>query len=232
MPCAPWLPPMTSSVGLPGARLKTASAFVLSSRSVSEVRTGVPVTSHFPAGKNCAHSSKPISTRVTSRPFSRFALPGIAFDSWTNVGIFRARPARIGAVEVNPPMPSTALGAKSRYSAFTWFSPARNFSANFTSATGDLLCMPTPGTRSMRNSPRPCVASESISFSEMMSITRCPRAISTSPTASPGNKCPPVPPAAMTKFIRYKRTTRFAFRVRALSTTPARFSSFSFSPCR
>ena len=73
-------------------------------------RIGVPVTSHLPSGKKRAHSAKPSSTRVVSRPFNRFALPGIALDSWTNVGIFLDRPARIGAVEVNPPMPSTASG--------------------------------------------------------------------------------------------------------------------------
>ena len=45
---------------------------------------------------------------------SLFALPGIALDSCTNVGIFLDRPARIGAVEVKPPMPRTALALTSR----------------------------------------------------------------------------------------------------------------------
>ena len=84
----------------------------------------------------------------------------------------------------------------------------------------------------MRNSPRPCVASASISFSEMMSITRCPRASSTSPTANPGNKCPPVPPAAMTKFMGYIRTIFLPFFTLTGRTTSPGFASVSPCPRR
>src|SRR5690349_9510586 len=41
----------------------------------------------------------------------------------------------------------------------------------------------------------------STSFSETSNITWCPRSRSTSATAIPGKRCPPVPPHAMTAFI-------------------------------
>src|SRR5205814_9072185 len=44
-------------------------------------------------------------------------------------------------------------------------------------------------------------ASASTSFSETKSSTWCPRARNTSATASPGKRCPPVPPHAMMAFI-------------------------------
>src|ERR1051326_3447668 len=62
---------------------------------------------------------------------------------------------------------------------------------------------PTLGSFSKQNSFRPVIARESISFSETKSMTSCPRARSTSATASPGNKCPPVPPHAITVFIGF-----------------------------
>src|ERR1043166_3307273 len=62
---------------------------------------------------------------------------------------------------------------------------------------------PTVGNFSKRNSSRPVIANESISFSETKSITSCPRDRSTSATARPGNKWPPVPPHAITVFMKW-----------------------------
>src|SRR5436305_8625697 len=60
---------------------------------------------------------------------------------------------------------------------------------------------PTVGNFSNRKLVRPESASASISFSETNSMTSWPRARSTSATAMPGKRCPPVPPHAMTAFI-------------------------------
>src|SRR6266404_5636672 len=60
---------------------------------------------------------------------------------------------------------------------------------------------PTVGSFSKRNCDRVESARLSISFSETKSNTSWPRSRSTSATAIPGNKCPPVPPHAMTAFI-------------------------------
>ena len=62
---------------------------------------------------------------------------------------------------------------------------------------------PTVGNFSqLGNFRRPDKARASISFSETNSITSCPRSRSTSATAMPGKRCPPVPPHAITAFIR------------------------------
>src|SRR6266540_2298073 len=45
-------------------------------------------------------------------------------------------------------------------------------------------------------------ASASMSFSETSNMTSWPRSRSTSATAIPGKRCPPVPPHAITVFIR------------------------------
>ena len=110
MPLAPWLPPMTSSVVQVLAQAEFLRAR-RSARSRCEIRADRRAGNfRSRLGKNCAHSSKPSSTARTIRAVSLFALPGMAFDSWTKVGISRICPARIGAVEVKPPMPSTACG--------------------------------------------------------------------------------------------------------------------------
>src|ERR1044071_8312775 len=49
---------------------------------------------------------------------------------------------------------------------------------------------------------RPESATASMSFSETNSITSCPRFCSTSATAMPGKRCPPVPPHAITAFMQ------------------------------
>ncbi len=56
-------------------------------------------------------------------------LPGIAFDSWMNVGVLSKQAARIGAVEVNPPMPSTADGFQDRNRFQQVISRSTNFAA-------------------------------------------------------------------------------------------------------
>ena len=48
------------------------------------------------AGKYLAHSANPSSTRPASRALKRLALPGMAFDSWTNVGKPCAAPGEEG----------------------------------------------------------------------------------------------------------------------------------------
>src|SRR2546423_1027481 len=58
------------------------------------------------------------------------------------------------------------------------------------------------GSFSKQNCERVESARLSISFSETNSITSCPRSRSTSATAMPGKRWPPVPPHAMTAFIQ------------------------------
>src|SRR5436190_14995060 len=60
---------------------------------------------------------------------------------------------------------------------------------------------PTVGNFSNWKAARPESASASMSFSETSSITSWPRSRSTSATAMPGKRCPPVPPHAITAFI-------------------------------
>src|SRR6266702_1507392 len=60
---------------------------------------------------------------------------------------------------------------------------------------------PTVGNFSTRNSVRLERATVSIAFSEINSITLCPRFCSPPATAIPGNRCPPLPPHAITAFI-------------------------------
>src|SRR5881392_1293582 len=59
------------------------------------------------------------------------------------------------------------------------------------------------GSFSKRNCDRVESARLSISFSETNKSTSCPRSRRTSATARPGKRCPPVPPHAMTAFIRW-----------------------------
>src|SRR6266404_8278082 len=60
---------------------------------------------------------------------------------------------------------------------------------------------PTVGNFSNRKRAPPESASVSISFSEINNMTSWPRSRSTSATAMPGKRCPPVPPHAITAFI-------------------------------
>src|SRR5919204_4742048 len=61
---------------------------------------------------------------------------------------------------------------------------------------------PTVGNFSTLKFVRPESATASMSFSETNSITSCPRFCSASATAMPGKRCPPVPPHAITAFIK------------------------------
>ena len=56
---------------------------------------------------------------------------------------------------------------------------------------------PTAGSRTTSMSPAAAAARRSISLHEISSVTAQPRRRNSRPTASPGNKCPPVPPQAM-----------------------------------
>src|SRR2546429_685340 len=60
---------------------------------------------------------------------------------------------------------------------------------------------PTVGNFSNRKRAPPESASVSISFSEINNMTSWPRSRSTSATAMPGKRCPPVPPHAITVFM-------------------------------
>src|SRR5947209_6861037 len=68
------------------------------------------------------------------------------------------------------------------------------------------------GSFSNRRSERSVRARASISFSETNSITSCPRARSASATAIPGKRCPPVPPHAMTAFMKISGSSRLNSR--------------------
>src|SRR6202048_4274854 len=80
--------------------------------------------------------------------------------------------------------------------------PFRNFAANEKTCAENSVGRPTAGIFSMRNSVRSRTAVASICFSEINNRTSCPRLCKTSATASPGNRWPPVPPHAITTFIR------------------------------
>src|SRR5215469_9740848 len=68
---------------------------------------------------------------------------------------------------------------------------------------------PTVGNFSTWKFVRPESATASMSFSETSSITWWPRSCSTSATAMPGKRCPPVPPHAMTAFILVTSVSSF-----------------------
>src|SRR5687768_2787986 len=59
------------------------------------------------------------------------------------------------------------------------------------------------GVFSNRRSLCPDAAMASIFFSLIRRVTSCPREDSTSPTAIPGNKCPPVPPHAISTWTEF-----------------------------
>src|SRR5689334_14787039 len=65
-------------------------------------------------------------------------------------------------------------------------------------------------------------ASASTSFSETKSSTSCPRSRSTSATASPGKRCPPVPPHAITAFM----TSLMVESPRLMDCVPLRTAKF------
>src|SRR5439155_21095707 len=79
---------------------------------------------------------------------------------------------------------------------------------------------PTVGNFSNRKLVRPESASASISFSETNSMTSWPRSCSTSATAIPGKRCPPVPPHAITVFIR----VGFAFSGNVQASVASKFA--------
>jgi len=64
-------------------------------------------------------------------------------------------------------------------------------------------------------------ASASTSFSETKSSTSCPRSRNTSATASPGKRCPPVPPHAITAFMRLRIAASQPLSSRAQARNPA-----------
>src|SRR6266403_5053757 len=113
----------------------------------------------------------------------------------------RNRPANTGAVEVNPPMPRTACGLNLRYIDRQSDKLSTKRRVNPKSAGENSEGSPTVGNFSTWKFVRPESANASMSFSETNSITSCPRFCSTSATAMPGKRCPPVPPHAITAFI-------------------------------
>src|SRR6266581_8905712 len=118
------------------------------------------------------------------------------------VAMPRNRPANTGAVEVNPPMPRTACGLNLRYIARQSDKLSTKRRVNPKNAGENGEGSPTVGNFSTWKFVRPESANASMSFSETNSITSCPRFCSTSATAIPGKRCPPVPPHAITAFIR------------------------------
>src|ERR1043166_5752340 len=113
----------------------------------------------------------------------------------------RNRPANTGAVEVNPPMPRTACGLNLRYIDRQSDKLSTNRRVNPKNAGENGEGKPTVGNFSTWKFVRPESAIASMSFSETNSITWCPRSCSTSATAMPGKRCPPVPPHAITAFM-------------------------------
>src|SRR6266550_6189856 len=113
----------------------------------------------------------------------------------------RNRPANTGAVEVNPPMPRTACGLNLRYIARQSDKLSTKRRVNPKNAGENGEGSPTVGNFSTWKLLRPESARASISFSEINSITSWPRSRSTSATAMPGKRCPPVPPHAITAFM-------------------------------
>ena len=152
------------------------------------VRIGVPVTWNGFAGKYCPHSAKPKRTVSASFALIRFAFPGIAFDSWINVGVFSKRPARIGAVEVNPPIPSTADGRQDRNRFKQVKKPPTNFAAKGKICGDQIRGIPIDAIFLISKSVRSRTAIASICFSEIKSNTSWPRARRSSATANPGNR--------------------------------------------
>ena len=119
-------------------------------------------------------------------------------DSCTKVRHRRIRPAIKGMVEVNPPMPITTVAPNSFKILWQHNKPLIDRKIKGTIAKENRRGIGTDCTRSKASCPYPSTASESIFFSEINNNTSCPRLRHTSATAIPGNKCPPVPPQAIT----------------------------------
>src|SRR5450759_1402302 len=82
-PAEPWLPPKRRSRRVP-ERAETGGI------AKNSPRTGVPVTTPGLARRAFDRSS-PTAVRVAKRLRSRVAMPGSAYESWTSVGMPRAR---------------------------------------------------------------------------------------------------------------------------------------------
>src|SRR5205814_411025 len=79
-------------------------------------RTGNPVSSNLPRGKNAAVSGKLNSAHFANRPIWRLASPGRAFGSMITIGTPLTHAASVTGPATYPPMLKTADGRCCRIS--------------------------------------------------------------------------------------------------------------------
>src|SRR5260221_13175202 len=119
-----------------------------------------------------------------------------------NVGVLSKRPARIGAVEVNPPIPKMADGRQDRNRFQQVRKPLMNFTAKGKICGDQIDGIPTDAIFLISKSVRSLTAIASICFSEISSNTSRPLPRKSSAIANPGNRSPPVPPHAIADYMK------------------------------
>src|SRR4030042_4472124 len=100
---APWLPPMTRMVFLPGSSgifLRTSSLFPW----VNSDLMGFPLKNTFLSGKNISDPGKETAILVASLAIIWLARPGMASDSWITIGILYIQAAATPGTPAKPPL--------------------------------------------------------------------------------------------------------------------------------
>jgi hypothetical protein len=153
----------------------------------------VPVTITFLVWSRAAACGKPTKARVVIHESQRFARPGIAFDSCKKVRAPHRRAAKRGGALVKPPMAKAACGGRGRKSSLEARYDLAKAEKN---AHARPRVSPTAGSVWTSNSGACRIPCWSTSLAEMSRMTSQPRRASCPATASPGKRCPPVPPQA------------------------------------
>ena len=107
------------------------------------------------------------------------------------------RAAPTEAPETNPPIPRMAPACLFLISSPARWTALRKWKMNFPEPR--IPGQPTAGISTpWAISPAPTKALRSTAFGEIKKLTSWPRRRTASATANPGNRCPPVPPHAIT----------------------------------
>jgi hypothetical protein len=171
----PWLPPVI--------RIFSTSPGALDGIRKNSSRTGRPVVSVRPGGKNRLVSEKLISALDTNRAITRLVNPGIAFGSITTTGLRRSSAAITGGPATYPPILNTAETAPRSYMQPSVTNGSRAIVAIFCAA-------PTrfnpPISIVLKSNPSAGTKRDSIPLVVPMKYTLCPRCRSSRATASAG----------------------------------------------
>ena len=169
--------------------------------ATKEARIGLPATTDLRAGNSPSGSGKDRKIRSTKFARIRFVTPGMAFCSAMAVLIPRKWAVRTAGPEAYPPTPRTTWGENFFIILNACIILFGIFSAAWREFPQERPLMPSTSSvargypssgRTRFSSPR-SVPTKSTSW-------RRSRFIKASATATPGKRCPPVPPPAMIIF--------------------------------